>query len=54
MHEPAFYWPVAGEAIRWGEGSGTCLGWAEDGRLKVRTAKGEEWLSVGDVSGLRS
>jgi BirA family biotin operon repressor/biotin-[acetyl-CoA-carboxylase] ligase len=52
--EPAFLWPQEGEAIRWEGGQGTCLGWAEDGRLKVRKDLGEEWLSVGDVSGLRA
>lgn len=50
---PPFTWPRADDAIRWEEGQGTCLGWAEDGRLNVRTAKGMELLSVGDVSGLR-
>jgi BirA family transcriptional regulator, biotin operon repressor / biotin---[acetyl-CoA-carboxylase] ligase len=47
-----FTWPQEDEVIRWEEGQGTCLGWAEDGRLQVRTAKGVELLSVGDVSGL--
>ena len=51
---PAFHWPQAEEAIRWEEGQGTCLGWAEDGRLQVRTARGVELLSVGDVRGLRA
>ena len=51
--EPAFLWPEEGEAIRWEEGQGTCLGWEADGRLRVRTAHGVELLSVGDVSGLR-
>jgi BirA family transcriptional regulator, biotin operon repressor / biotin---[acetyl-CoA-carboxylase] ligase len=51
---PAFQWPQEGDAIRWEGGQGTCLGWAEDGRLKVRTDKGIELLSVGDVSGLTS
>lgn len=50
---PPFLWPQEDEAIRWEEGQGTCLGWAEDGRLKVRTERGVELLSVGDVSGLR-
>ena len=50
---PPFRWPEAGDAIRWEEGQGTCLGWAEDGRLEVRTPTGVELLSVGDVSGLR-
>lgn len=52
--EPSFLWPEAGAAIRWEGGEGTCEGWAEDGRLRVRTVKGLEALSVGDVSGLRA
>ncbi|HWQ09692.1 MAG TPA: hypothetical protein VN436_11305 [Holophaga sp.] len=52
--EPAFLWPGPGDRIRWEEGQGLCLGWAEDGRLQVRTELGVELLSVGDVSGLRA
>lgn len=52
--EPPFSWPQEGDAVRWEEGQGVCLGWAEDGRLKVRTEKGLEQLSVGDVRGLRA
>ena len=52
--EPAFLWPAEGDPIRWEEGEGTCLGWAPDGRLGVRTAAGDRLLSVGDVSGLRA
>ena len=51
--EPSFLWPEVGDRIRWEGGEGTCEGWAEDGRLRVRTGKGVELLSVGDVSGLR-
>jgi BirA family transcriptional regulator, biotin operon repressor / biotin---[acetyl-CoA-carboxylase] ligase len=51
---PPFLWPEAGDAIRWEAGQGTCLGWAEDGRLEVRTPQSDELLSVGDVSGLRA
>jgi BirA family transcriptional regulator, biotin operon repressor / biotin---[acetyl-CoA-carboxylase] ligase len=51
---PPFRWPQPDDAIRWEEGQGTCLGWAKDGRLKVRTEKDIELLSVGDVSGLRA
>ncbi len=51
--EPAFRWPETGDGIRWEGGQGTCLGWEEDGRLRVDTEKGLELLSVGDVSGLR-
>jgi len=51
---PAFLWPQEEEAIRWEAGQGICLGWAEDGRLKVQTTQGLELLSVGDVSGLRT
>jgi BirA family biotin operon repressor/biotin-[acetyl-CoA-carboxylase] ligase len=50
--EPAFLWPEEGDAIAWEGGQGTCLGWAEDGRLKVRTMNGVELLSAGDVRGL--
>ena len=51
---PPFTWPQEGDAIRWEDGQGICAGWAEDGRLKARTANGLELLSVGDVSGLRA
>jgi BirA family biotin operon repressor/biotin-[acetyl-CoA-carboxylase] ligase len=51
--EPAFHWPAAGDSIRWEGGQGLCEGWAEDGRLRVHTEQGLEFLSVGDVSGLR-
>lgn len=51
--EPSFLWPEAGDPIRWEGGEGTCDGWAQDGRLRVQTAKGLDLLSVGDVSGLR-
>lgn len=51
---PPFTWPQEDDAIRWEDGQGICAGWAEDGRLQVRTAKGLELLSVGDVSGLRT
>jgi len=50
--EPSFRWPQEGDAIRWEEGQGICEGWAEDGRLKVRTDQGAELLSVGDVNAL--
>jgi BirA family transcriptional regulator, biotin operon repressor / biotin---[acetyl-CoA-carboxylase] ligase len=50
--EPAFFWPQENDDISWEAGQGTCLGWNEDGRLKVRTSNGMELLSVGDVSGL--
>ena len=50
--KPLFAWPEPGQALRWEEGQGTCLGWEPDGRLKVATAKGIQRLSAGDVSGL--
>ncbi len=50
--EPLFRWPGEGDGIRWETGQGVCMGWAQDGRLEVRTDKGLERLSVGDVSGL--
>lgn len=50
--EPAFFWPAAGDAIRWDEGQGECQGWMADGRLLVRTAQGLEGLTGGDIRGL--
>ena len=52
--EPPFRWPEDGDEIRWEDGQGLCLGWAADGRLQVRTGRGVELLSVGDVKGLRA
>jgi len=51
--EPAFWWPAAGDAIRWEEGEGVCRGWLPDGQLAVETAEGDRKLCVGDVSGLK-
>ena len=50
--EPAFLWPAEGDAIQWEEGQGVCQGWMEDGRLLVRTARGLEGLTGGDIRGL--
>ncbi|NWJ39610.1 MAG: hypothetical protein HXX12_01410 [Geothrix sp.] len=47
-----FQWPESGDALRWEDGQGTCLGWESDGRLKVATAEGIRRLSAGDVAGL--
>jgi len=49
---PAFRWPVAGEALSWEGGQGLCLGWEGDGRLRVATPRGIEWLSAGEVNSL--
>lgn len=51
-HQPAFFWPEPGAAVRWEAGQGTCLGWEPDGRLKVATASGIQRLSAGEVTGL--
>jgi len=51
--EPPFRWPVEGDALRWEQGQGVCLGWEPDGRLKVATNAGLERLSAADVRGLR-
>lgn len=41
---------LAGRAIAWNDGSGTALGLAEDGRLRVRDAQGEvQLLDAGEV-----
>lgn len=48
-----FQWPVEGDALRWEQGQGVCLGWEPDGRLKVATNAGLERLSAADVRGLR-
>ncbi|HJW09964.1 MAG TPA: hypothetical protein VJ483_10040 [Holophagaceae bacterium] len=47
-----FRWPGEGEALSWEGGQGVCLGWEEDGRLKVAAAAGVQRLSAGDVRGL--
>ncbi|HLP31241.1 MAG TPA: hypothetical protein VK150_07755, partial [Geothrix sp.] len=52
--QPAFFWPGPGDAIRWEEGEGTCLGWEPDGRLKVAGAGGIRRLSAGDLRGLET
>ena len=52
VSEPAFRWPAAGDALRWEEGQGACLGWEPDGRLKVTTAEGIRRLSAGEIRGL--
>ncbi|HET8901480.1 MAG TPA: biotin--[acetyl-CoA-carboxylase] ligase [Holophagaceae bacterium] len=51
--EPPFRWPMEGDALRWEQGQGVCLGWEPDGRLKVATNAGLERLSAADVRGLR-
>lgn len=51
--EAKFRWPVEGDALRWEEGQGLCLGWEPDGRLRVATMSGEQRLSAGDVNSLR-
>ncbi len=48
-----FHWPAEGEALRWDQGQGVCLGWEPDGRLKLATNDGVQRLSAGDVRGLR-
>jgi BirA family biotin operon repressor/biotin-[acetyl-CoA-carboxylase] ligase len=50
--EPAFRWPEPGDSLTWGEGQGRCEGWLADGRLAVRTSRGLEHLTAGDVYGL--
>ena len=50
--EPAFRWPEPGERLTWGTGQGCCEGWLPDGRLTVRTERGLEHLTAGDVYGL--
>jgi BirA family biotin operon repressor/biotin-[acetyl-CoA-carboxylase] ligase len=50
--QPLFKWPEPGQMLQWEAGQGTCLGWEEDGRLKVATASGIRRLSAGDVTGL--
>jgi BirA family biotin operon repressor/biotin-[acetyl-CoA-carboxylase] ligase len=52
--EAPFQWPTGGEALRWEQGQGVCLGWEPDGRLKVATNAGVERLSAADVRGLRA
>ena len=51
---PAFLWPEAGTPLTWEGGEGVCLGWEEDGRLKVTTASGIQRLSVGEINALRA
>jgi BirA family biotin operon repressor/biotin-[acetyl-CoA-carboxylase] ligase len=51
-HQPDFFWPERGMPLVWDGGEGVCLGWEEDGRLKVTTAEGIQRLSSGEVRGL--
>ena len=50
---PRFHWPAEGDAVRWEQGQGVCLGWEPDGRLRLATNEGVQRLSAGDVRGLR-
>ncbi len=50
---PPFHWPAEGDALRWEQGQGVCLGWEPDGRLRLATNAGVQRLSAGDVRGLR-
>lgn len=52
--EPAFRWPLEGDAVCWEQGQGVCLGWELDGRLRLATNAGVQRLSAGDVQGLRT
>jgi BirA family biotin operon repressor/biotin-[acetyl-CoA-carboxylase] ligase len=49
---PPFRWPGPGDRIRWEEGAGVCLGWQEDGRLRVESGGQIRDLTAGDLSGL--
>ena len=51
---PAFLWPAPGDRIRWEEGEGICLGWLEDGRLRVERVGRVLELTAGDLAGLGS
>lgn len=51
---PRFHWPAEGDAVRWEQGQGVCLGWEPDGRLRLATNTGVQRLSAGEVRGLRS
>lgn len=51
--EPPFHWPMEGDALRWEQGQGVCLGWEPDGRLRLATNSGVQRLSAGEVHGLR-
>ena len=48
-----FQWPAEGDAIRWEQRQGVCLGWEADGRLHLATNAGVARLSAGEVRGLR-
>jgi len=50
--QAAFRWPAQGDRIQWEEGSGTCQGWQDDGRLAVQTQTGVVLLASGDVKGM--
>jgi biotin-(acetyl-CoA carboxylase) ligase len=54
QHSAAFRWPSKGNRVQWEDGSGTCQGWQEDGRLAVQTESGMVLLASGDVSGFRA
>lgn len=49
-----FHWPAEGDALRWEQGQGVCLGWEDDGRLRLATNAGVQRLSAGDVRGLQN
>lgn len=52
--EPAFRWPLQGDAVRWEDGGqGVVLGWEEDGRLRLANASGVQRLAAGELAGLR-
>lgn len=40
---------LVGQEVRWGGGDGTAVGIAEDGRLRVQTATGEQLLDGGEI-----
>jgi BirA family biotin operon repressor/biotin-[acetyl-CoA-carboxylase] ligase len=50
---PPFLWPGPGDRIRWEDGEGVCLGWREDGQLRVEVSGQIRDLTAGDISGIR-
>ena len=53
VRDPAFRWPVQGEAVRWEGGQGIVLGWEADGRLRIANATGIQRLAGGEIASIQ-
>lgn len=52
VRSPAFLWPAGGTDIQWEAGTGRCLGWEPDGRLRVEREGKVHLLTSGDLRGI--